>query len=497
MPPAHLNVPVGSQLGVTCQDCHMPVSDLAPQADSSHLFQPVMPSTTLSGATMGWSFYPAGATTTSPLPGTPSAFPDDSCSGVNCHLQTDSTKDWLQNIVTGRQTTILDLLSQAETLRSQASRVASQTTPYMKARTNQLMVLNDGSFGVHNYYYAKALLDWSIATYESIVGTGAVPGSTPVARYEGADRYETAAIVSSQSFPASTTVNVVIATGADYPDALSASSLAGSVGGPILLVKPTSIPSAVSAEFTRLGTQKVWIVGGTGAVGSGVESQLRTRFGTLNVVRIAGVNRYGTSAAVARLVAAREGSSFNHEVFLATGEAFPDALSCSPYAWERKAPVMLTLPGSLPSTIGAALSDLGITKVTIAGGTGAVSAAAANEATAITGPGSATRIAGQDRYNTAQLMADYATSTANQWAAVRVTGIASGATFADALAAGPAAGVQGGVLVLTTPTSLPSTLSAWLAKNQPQIRFAFIARRQAAVSDQVWADVYRLLNPTP
>jgi putative cell wall-binding protein len=358
------------------------------------------------------------------------------------------------------------------------------------------MVLNDASFGVHNFYYASALLDWAITTYQGITDTTTVPGQIPVGRIEGADRYETAALISSARFPATTTPNVVVATGADFPDALSASALAGSVSGPILLVRPSSIPAVVSDEFTRLGTQRVWIVGGTGAVSASVESALRTRFGTVNVVRVSGSSRYATSAQVARLVALREGASFKREAFLATGGNYPDALSCAPYAWSRRAPVLLTQTNALPSTVASAFGDLAISKVTLAGGGGAVSNGVANAVAAITGPGSVTRIAGQDRYNTATLMADYATSTINLWATRDVVGIASGAGFADALSAGPAVGRQGGVIVLTRPTSVPPALAFWLANFRTSIKQAWIAGGTAAVSDQVWADIYRILNPS-
>jgi putative cell wall-binding protein len=496
--PAHLTVPLGNgDVGVTCQTCHMPVSVGAPQADSSHLFRPVMPATTLGGVTVGWNLFPAGATTTSPVPKAPAVFPDDSCTGVYCHPQSDPTRDWLQTIITTRQTAILDKLAQAEALRAEAAKVASQTVPYMKARTNQRMVLNDGSFGVHNYCYADSLLDWSIATYRSIIGSAPVPGFIPVGRIAGSDRYSTAALISGASFPASTTADVVVATGADFPDALSASALAGSVNGPILLVQPAAIPAAVTAEMTRLGTQRVWIVGGTGAVSASVETQLIGRFGAPNVVRIAGGDRYETSALVARRVALREGGAFRREAFLATGEDYPDALSCGPYAWARKAPVLLTPTGSLPSVIASALGDLAIDEVTLAGGTGAVSNNVASAVAAITGPGSVTRIAGQDRYNTAILMADYATATINVWATRDVVGIASGTGFADALSAGPALGRQGGVIVLTAPSSVPSALAQWLANFRSSIRRAWIAGGSGAVSDQVWADIYRILNPTP
>src|SRR5579862_3910184 len=55
-------------------------------------------------------------------------------------------------------------------------------------------------------------------------------------RISGADRYGTSAQVATTAFTAAPTV--ILATGATYPDALSASFLAGSLHAPILLTTP-------------------------------------------------------------------------------------------------------------------------------------------------------------------------------------------------------------------------------------------------------------------
>ena len=42
---------------------------------------------------------------------------------------------------------------------------------------------------------------------------------------------------------------VVVATGSNWPDALSGSSLAGAVDGPLLLVKGVTVPTSVTADW--------------------------------------------------------------------------------------------------------------------------------------------------------------------------------------------------------------------------------------------------------
>ncbi|WKZ81696.1 MAG: cell wall-binding repeat-containing protein [Acidimicrobiia bacterium] len=89
-----------------------------------------------------------------------------------------------------------------------------------------------------------------------------------------------------------------VATGANYPDALAASSAAALGLGPVLLTEKDSIPSATMGELTRLDPQKIYLMGGTAVISSGVESQLVTLFGAGRVERISGNNRYETAAAL-------------------------------------------------------------------------------------------------------------------------------------------------------------------------------------------------------
>ncbi len=51
--------------------------------------------------------------------------------------------------------------------------------------------------------------------------------------------------------------------------------MAGLKGGPVLLVKSTSIPSVVATELTRLKPAKIVILGGTGVVLSAVQTSLQ------------------------------------------------------------------------------------------------------------------------------------------------------------------------------------------------------------------------------
>ena len=91
-----------------------------------------------------------------------------------------------------------------------------------------------------------------------------------VTRIGGADRYETAALMSATAF-ASSRPRVFLATGSEFADALAAAPL----GSPVLLVKPTCVPPSTRSELRRLSAQDEIVLGGSSAASSEVQ-QLRT-----------------------------------------------------------------------------------------------------------------------------------------------------------------------------------------------------------------------------
>jgi len=253
-------------------------------------------------------------------------------------------------------------------------------------------------------------------------GGGAILAPTGVDRYSGADRYATAVAI-SQQYPSGVPV-AYIATGTNYPDALSAAPAAAFEGGPLLLTPPNALPANVAQELDRLEPTKIVIVGGTAAVSLNVEAQLASHAAT--VVRYAGADRFATSQTINRDVFANGASA----AFIATGLNFPDALSASAVAGTRAAPVVLVNGASstLDSGTQALLTQLGTTSVTIAGGTGVVSSSIENDLRSTGGITSVIRYGGSDRYGTSLQInaASYTTAPTAYFA--------TGTGFADALA---------------------------------------------------------------
>ena len=121
---------------------------------------------------------------------------------------------------------------------------------------------------------------------------------------------------------------MILAPGTAFADALSATALAAGPEQPlVLLTPPGRLPEATVEALEELDTARVWIVGGR--ISMRVEGRLRTL--GYEVRRLAGTNRYQTSAAVARQ-ALRRLDDDAVPVVLATGRNYPAGLVGGPLA---------------------------------------------------------------------------------------------------------------------------------------------------------------------
>ena len=90
---------------------------------------------------------------------------------------------------------------------------------------------------------------------EAVVSAGVASAlggyASSVVRLAGANRYATAAAISSDAFPSGAS-KIYVATGLNYPDALAGGPAAGKDGAPILLVQPDLIPAETVFEIQRI-----------------------------------------------------------------------------------------------------------------------------------------------------------------------------------------------------------------------------------------------------
>lgn len=311
-----------------------------------------------------------------------------------------------------------------------------------------------------DYYFAEALMRLR----------------TQVLRLGGPDRYATAVRVSQVDFPSADAVIVV--SGELYPDALSASGLAGVLRAPVLLTRRTRLPEDVASEIRRLGASRVVVVGGTPSVDGSVAAALDALPG-VSVERIAGPDRYATAAMVSARVAKELGPGYGGEAFLVRGDDFADGLSVSPLAYSGGMPVLLTRRAVLPDAAASFLASSETTRVVVAGGENAVSGAV--ESSLRTHFGCATRrLAGANRYATAAVVAAWALD--ERRASAEFAAVATGMGWPDALAGGPAAGEHGGLLMLTRQAHLAGEVGAFLGQRASATAVVQVLGGESAVS---------------
>jgi putative cell wall-binding protein len=157
---------------------------------------------------------------------------------------------------------------------------------------------------------------------------------------------------------------VFLASGEHFADALGGASAAAGLGVPLLLTTDDSLPAATSAALAMLDPDAVHVLGGTASVSDGIVAELRAL--GFDVDRLAGDDRYATSAAIARSAFATAG-----EVVVATGADFPDGL----VAGALGEPLLLVPPAGVPTSTRAALDALAPARLLLLGGTGSIATA--------------------------------------------------------------------------------------------------------------------------
>ena len=286
-----------------------------------------------------------------------------------------------------------------------------------------------------------------------------VVASPTVSRVAGADRYATSVAATKAAFPTGTNPAVVYLVSGTSPwESLSATPAAVREGGAVLLVRPDGIPSVVATELQRLAPAAIVVAGSTASLSDAVLSAARSY--APDVRRVAGSSRYQTAQALVRH-AFPAGSAAT--AWVATGAVWTDGLVAGAAAASHRAP-LLTVDGSasaLPSATVDLIADLGLTSVTIVGGTGAVSAGIESQLDGILGSSQVTRATGADRYAVsarvdALAFPDLASGSAY---------VANGRDFVNPLAGAFLAGLQKRPLYYTMPFCVPAAVRPTLVSD--------------------------------
>ena len=188
------------------------------------------------------------------------------------------------------------------------------------------------------------------------------------------------------------------------------------------------------------GTATITVTGKANYTGTAT-SQFLIKEVDLELTRVAGENRLVTMAEIAKT--AFTGTS--DWAIVAQAVDFPDALGAAALAGAYKAPVLTTVSKELSAEARDQLKRLKVKNVLVLGGPGSVSDNAVRQIKAIPGVKSVKRVAGANRFGTSLEAYKQFQSKASGYDTVVV---ASGASFADALTAGPYCYARNAAMVL-------------------------------------------------
>lgn len=253
---------------------------------------------------------------------------------------------------------------------------------------------------------------------------------------------------------------VILASGYKYTDVLTATVLGNEKKCPILLTSLDEVSDNTMKEIKRLGVDEVIISGGPASVSERVVSQLKKA--GYNVRRIAGKDRYETAEKIGDEV--RLTSNNKNEVILVDGTNFPDVITLSTLANQKRVPILLTQPKALNSVTNRLLGAWRIDKVTIGGEKTSVSKNV--EDTVKTKTKAVDRIGGATRYETAYKVADQVRRLTNN---EKDLILVDGTKFPDGITISSLAAKFKAPILLTKPDKLhpvtKAAVSQWGIEN--------------------------------
>lgn len=294
-------------------------------------------------------------------------------------------------------------------------------------------------------------------------------------RIAGRNRYESAAQISREQF--TNAKKVIVVNSQKYADALSATTLSDGRYS-ILYTEKDSLPTATRNEIQRLNPIEVYLLGGKQSISDGIENILKKYAN--KVTRIAGKDRYETSAKVAAM-------SNKKNIVIASGENFSDPLYASSYAYSNNAKILLSSGKTLSRETRDYLlrNKSKIGNVTVVGGGKSISSSTVRYIQSVTGK-NVGRISGRNRY-------EGSVKVANSMNKSKVF-IASGEDFADALAISPLAQKLNTPILLSAKGKLDTSVIAFLNNFKNSIKDVFIVGGYRTIDNNVYGTVQNVLK---
>lgn len=321
----------------------------------------------------------------------------------------------------------------------------------LKTSDYQNKIIDAIANGANNYLKSNVSLDSLVAD-----------------RIYGSTRYETSYKLFDRGWSSADTV--ILASGVDYPDALTATPLAGKYNAPILLSRNTTLDSQPELKSTLInkGVKNVIIIGGQTAIPQVIQDQISAL--GINVRRIGGSDRYETSALIAKEVGVNNG-----EVALAYGLSFADGLSIASVAASKQMPILLTRTDSIPNATANFINSNNINKTYVVGSTTVISNSVVSQTK------NPERLGGLNRYETNSIIFNKFKSQLN----LNTVYIASGLAFPDALSSSALAAKNGNFVLLSNIRQVEGTVRNIISEIRPSLNNVYVLGSNVVISDSI------------
>ena len=282
----------------------------------------------------------------------------------------------------------------------------------------------------------------------------------------------------------------VVANGWSAADVGAASVLAARTDGAVVVYTAGGELSAETAMLLReAAPAEVVIVGGTGAVSRDVRSQIRAASPESGISRISGADRADTAAGTARRILGAPSQAGRVTLIVANGWSPPDIGAAAALAARSgRSAVVYTQAGRLSEASAALLREYEVARVTLIGGTAAISQAVQESIAAAAGGASISRLTGDDRIDTAAQAARCVLGNPAAAPDGITLVIANGWSAPDVgVAAALAAANENSAVAYTSQGTLPAATAALIRDYRPDQ--VIIVGGRAAVANDVRAAI--------
>ncbi len=372
---------------------------------------------------------------------------------------------------------------------------------------------------------------WAKTPAQSATWSVTISAGSSVPRLAGDSRYATAELVAKKLVTEGNGTNIILANGLTVKngaDALSANFLAGvekvnGANAPILLTDSSDVLPAATVDALNYlfknsagnkGVVNVFVFGKVDSVSAAAAAQAESVIKAavngvvtkVNVTRVAGDNRYETSAATLTQAVADNasavksfdlGSGSLKTAFLASGKVNADALAAGGFSAGAGIPVLSADGDAADAAVATAIKSAGIQQIIVLGSTDRITDKATDALKADNGVKNVIRVAGtgsSGRYNTAALLNTLAHTAATDglgvgwgtgsvYLANAMSGAASG--FADALTVGPLAGQTTSVVLTVPQSALPDLTKSFLTTNKANLTSVTALGKTDRIADSV------------